>query len=79
MKKFISIAAILLMTFSVYSCREAEEPISNLEMGNSNDPVGRSNFHKESEDSLQTLEDNDPDPPIRDGQDWRMGSDKEKK
>ena len=76
MKKFISIATILLMTLSVYSCRETEELINNPEM---EIVAAIGGFQKEIEDSLKIPEDNEPDPPIRDGQDWRIGFNKKKK
>lgn len=78
MKKFISIATILLMTLSVYSCRETEELINNPEMDIVNDLAASGSFQKEIEDSLKIPDDNEPDPPIRDGQDWRIGFNKKK-
>ena len=76
MKKFISIATILLMTLGIYSCRETEELINNPEM---EIVAATGGFQKKIEDSIKILEDNEPDPPIRDGQDWRIGFNKKKK
>ncbi|QBO59340.1 hypothetical protein [Chryseobacterium salivictor] len=74
MKKLLSITAILWCILCVWSCRESDKETSypNLENFKKNQEPDRSQIL--AGDSLKAPGINDPDPPIKDGQDWRMGN-----
>lgn len=67
MKKLISYSAISLFTLSVYSCRGSEEAIGLPHSENLQEAHIMYPIYGETQDTVR-----DPDPPIRDGQDWRI-------
>lgn len=74
MKKPLSITAILWCILWIHSCREPEgEAISDPSIETSVINQRTHRDQSQNTDSLKAASINDPDPPIKDGQDWRMG------
>ncbi|QOW09913.1 hypothetical protein Q73A0000_05830 [Kaistella flava (ex Peng et al. 2021)] len=72
MKKLISYSAILLFTLGVYSCRESEEVIRPTFSENLLEAYVIYPIHSAAKDTVKN-----PNPPIKDGQDWRVVNKKE--
>lgn len=75
MKKLISTITILVCISLVYSCREFEEAVSypnteNLNILNNKQRADSSQV--KSNDSLKAPVIGETDPPIKDGQDWKI-------
>ncbi|SHK85221.1 hypothetical protein [Chryseobacterium polytrichastri] len=76
MKKFISITTLLLCTLSLSSCRESDETITASETPNLTIKQETKNEGEnlKNGDSLKIPDSNEIDPPIKDGQDWKLKS-----
>lgn len=75
MTKFISFITILLCALCMYSCRESEEVIAYPEPPGLHQKPVTENENAKTADSLKVPDNHETDPPIKDGQDWRLESD----
>ena len=71
MKKFLSITAIAILTFSSMSCRQDDE----TETFDNNNTTEKTTFRKSGDTvKTDTIKVNhkpvDPDPPVKDGTSW---------
>lgn len=74
MKKFISITTILLCLLCIYSCKESEDAVIYPDIPSLNKKQKTESTAFKDKDSLK-VPDNEKDPPIKDGQDWKLESD----
>ncbi|REC61319.1 hypothetical protein DRF65_16525 [Chryseobacterium pennae] len=74
MKKFISITTILLCLLCIYSCRESEDAVIYPDIQSLNKKQKTESTAFKNKDSLN-VPDNEKDPPIKDGHDWKVKSD----